>query len=466
MANNLRKEPDINGIFISKDGGLNDGDAVVYTGSNLQLAKDTPQNAFPVDNRFQGIKNIIGSGYYSPSAPLQNFILEADGRVVIDMNNSILGGRGEFLGIEFRNFVVNQASDRSVRTFNNCTLRNGSTTASVATNYNLVLNNCLVFSQSNTEYLRVGLTGGGTPAVLINNTWYNSTPTYTVINGCRKSAHINPDLGVCVRILDPTRVNLFEECCFYGQIDIGGTIYSSFSDPQLAIDYPNFVNNQNNFEITQDLDDCFNNRQQFDFSLKITSQFIRTGFTIGALPFMFAVYSGVDPEGTQGTGAISTPPNSFVGIENIRLAGGVNEAIYTWDWVRADPINNSEVQILIDDLVNQFSFDSDLNSSQPNNENVPKTNDYSDGTQGANPRRPTYEFRTSSSVTKPTTDAQADNSFLITAGDWINHEANFERLELDNLRRPKGDLDYNPEINQLVFRCVWIQRRVRLKSFL
>lgn len=471
MPNNFRKTPFSGGYFVSKDG--DDGTAVAYNGSNLETARDAPRKTLSgLSTGFN--RNVIGAGYYVDFlADRNNNSFIGDGKVIFDnQTGSDLDAFEATASIGAENITLKnykiRRSNRGV-SLTNCTIINpildsGATVITSETNNRT---KCLIYSEDGTHSIRFDSAGGGDAKRDTNCTVYNvqSLIKYASTSGfCQYNAFVRNDGGICANISDTTTAGLIRDCAFKGQIIIASTTYTGFSDPQLAIDYPDFVNNQGNFELTQGVTDCFNNINQNDFSLKKESQLIKEGFTVGVLPFMFAKYAGVDPELTVGNGMSVNPATSSVGTTNIRVAGGQDFTELTSDWIQSTDTLGEEIEMGVLDLINQLAFDSDLSTVQPNNENVPVSEEYADGTAGSNPRRLTFEVRTSSKATKPTSDSDADNSFIVSAGSYINHEFNFEKLEFDNLQISKGDPTFDETLERLILRCAWFQVRVTLQD--
>ncbi len=477
MPNNFRKSAANNGYFISKDG--DNGTAVQYTGANETAARDSPRNT-PFTTKQGTVKHIIGAGHYQMGASIEPQNLEADGLVVLDGDgvSSMLANYSDTTSeTQFRNILIRGFTNfmvsffRSQIYFENCILQNIKSTKAFGANGNASFVNCLVFSDGSALdfliYTATSGTIGSQSKVISNTTFYNMKVTSTlsnslgmVINNC---AFIN-ESGNCIEVNN--FIDIITNSGFHGPIKVGATTYSSFSDPQLAIDFPDFVDPANgNFEITQDLDDCFNNRLKNDFTLKASSQLIKEDRTVGGTNFAFSKYIDVD-EVLSSPGLTVSPSTSATGFLFREVKAGESNVTLTSDAFLLDPVNSSIVIMDKLNLLNELNFDTDLAADEPKNQNVPSTENFAAGTAGGNPKRLTFEFRTSRNepTNKPSDASDWDNGFNgITAGDWIKHEFNNEKVVVDSLGKGKGDDDYDGSLDQLEFVAVWCQIRITLR---
>lgn len=470
MPNNWRKTPSIGGWYIGKDG---DASPVIYNGTNLEDARNNPTNVLPDTEPSQ---TLIINGHYvlTQDTNYSSFIhLIGDGKTVIDgqgLYSLVLRSSDDpHENLLIKNCILSNNADRSGKTYRNCIFLDclsGPNTQ--GTNYNFGVEFCVMYStQGVIDSVRLGLVGSGAVPHVEDSTFYNMN---TLIDSIlRVDRNIFFSDGVCMTVNDAdVDLGRFANNGFRGQIVINGTTYNSISDPGLVAAFPDFAagGSQGNFQITQSASECFNNAEQGDFSLRSGSQAIKEQFTAGGIGFRFAKYAGLDAELTQPNLSIN-PDGSSNGTTNIRVHPGSDFTTLTSDAILADQVNGAEIELNIIDLVSQVDFDSDISQPQAGrNENVPIVTEYADGTQGANPRRLTFEVRTSqnASTNKPSSDSDYDNSFLVTAGTWISHEFNNEAFSLDNIGRGKGDLDYDPDLEQLFFRCVWFQVRITLQD--
>lgn len=489
MADNFRKTSDVNGFYISKDG--NDGTAVQFTGSNDSAAKESPRNTlfdFSASATVnQSVLNVVGSGHYQQNN-LSRGSYQADGKVLIDgdgSTNLIPNGANNqtdhafrLIGFSIRNHSNIFASGRRSAIFlENCILEDVPANGTFGANGNM---SCItsVFYPVN---LSAGYTvnarqsSSGTvspfPKLFNNNTFYNVKLRFTFAGSASVDifdsvACLNDQGGVCFEAVGQSSgLTSVTNSAFKGQISLFGTTYTSFSDPQLAIDHPDFVNNQGNFEVTQDLSECFNNVERRDLSLKITSQLIKPDRTVGGTVFRFAKYVDVDIE-LSPPNLIADPAASATGFRFREVTPGNNSVVLTSDAFLVDPINGGISIIDTVDLINELNFDANLAQDQPKNQNVPAVENFLTGTDGGNPKRLTFEFRTSRNppTTKPTTNAEWDNSFNgVSPGTYIKHEFNSEKLVVDNTGTGKGDDDFNVSIDEREFVAVWMQIRVTLR---
>lgn len=485
MPNNFRKTPAINGFYISKDG--DDGTAVQYTGANETAARDSPRNTI-TDTYINSVINIIGAGYYQPPIVVAEQILDSDGKVVIDRNGGSLslGRNGTdrtigYRGIHFKNFRNFTTSfHRAQFGFSKCFFEDCEIVDhKMAANGIVTVTESIIYNSDPAKEFYI-VSGGSNPVgtepfnslnqMAIDNTYFQIKVIISIggvlssllVNRC---AFINPT-GTCVDILFPGSESNVTNCAFSGKIQMPNNIvYSSFNDQQLAIDYPDFVNNQGNIQLTQDIHDCFNNIGKLDFSLKITSQLIQEQFTIGARDFRFAKYIDVDAELTSPT-LTANPPANTTGFKFREVTPGQNNVQLTSGAFLIDPDNGDIAILNIVDIVNELNFDTDLGADQPQNQNVPAVENFGTGTNGGNPKRLTFEIRTSRNAPtdEPDIDADWDNSFNgIPAGDWVKHEFNEEKFVVDNTGKGKGNVDFDPDIPEREFVAVWMQIRITLR---
>ena len=273
MPNNFRKIPDVGGFFVSKDG--DDGTAIAYNGANLADARNNPRKTIPIGT----VKSIIGAGKYSITASLTGGAhCEADGKVVLygDSTFNFIGDNGQyrFNGVVIEQFVsltsnVAFGTSTARATFFQCEFRIPNLFRP-GTNASTLLRECQVNYDSD-DVFYCGQTGNpsniGTPS--INNTL--SSNTFNVITQIQTGSAGQPTLihsqNVFIRdyIINNLSFTISSRNSFNGQITIAGTTYSSFADPQLAIDHPTFVDAASqNFQLTQSLAQCFNNIVQND----------------------------------------------------------------------------------------------------------------------------------------------------------------------------------------------------------
>lgn len=481
MPNNFRKTPDVSGFYISKDG--NDGTAVAFTGANEAVAKDNPRASLPPSAN--GIKHIVGAGHYQLSSGVEPGLYDSDGKVLYEGDGTIPFGAGIgndvnqhiiILKSVIKNFLRLTINNyRSQIRFVDCEIIDTPSDITFGANGNTTLENSLIYTDLASPYTFRILASNAAQVglfdrVINNNTFYNVNVLHQLSgdsakDNCNANAFVRDDGGVCYEATgNNTGISRILNCGFKGQITLFGTNYSGFSDPQLAIDFPDFVNNQGNFEVTQNLTDCFNNIARRDFTLKITSQLIRQDITVGGREFRFSQFVDIDAA-LSAPNLTESPNGSSSGVQFREVVPGVNQTTLTSAPFLIDQINGEVGIVNIVNLVNELNFDTDLLPDQPKNKNVPTVENFTTGTVGGNPKRLTFELRTSRNLNtdEPDVDADWDNSFNTAAGAWIKHEFNDEKFVTDDIGRGKGEANFSNLLGEREFVAVWMQIRITLR---
>lgn len=387
-----------------------------WNGNSLNTGDATSPYAHPADAASTANLIIIGTGVYNGSwVGLR--VLKADGKVVVNFLSST-GGIGSTAnppqeGVYFKNLVGGFGADQA--TWKDCMFE--------SMNY-------LGCSTSGIGFTRCNFIGGSAISVRVFR-HFNCMMFCDVIQQLGGNVMSFSFLDKNATLIGFTGL-LFTNCCLNGKIRFGGTDYelkklidgtirpdADVNIPDIIGVYANVYINGNFASPDPKFIDVLNRIVEPDSDLLKRSN--ADGFIGGVRSGKRIAVNASDPDITITTTDIdNSDPQNWI-IQSPATEGFINII-----WRLSD--NISEVQRIFLDALLQFDG-SEVGGSVGNN-NVPDNfpASYSPLSQaGLKPNRLLYEFRTSQSIAKPTTDAQWDNDNVAlgtTAGVFYLQEWN------------------------------------------
>lgn len=130
----------------------------------------------------------------------------------------------------------------------------------------------------------------------------------------------------------------------------------------------------------------------------------------------------------------------------------------SWDVISAPMLLNSSAVVTVNDI----GFFGLKNRTGASGTQVPDSNNGTGGWADRNPNRLSYAIRWSTQTDEPSLDAEWDNQWLITAGDYVNMEWD-SWIRIDASWNGTGDDGYDVGTGQKIG-AKWIQVRVYLRN--